>query len=80
MRSFLALFLLPIFGLIPVSADPFPENLSEMVLERAKTIVALEFVVERELDRQEGYAYGLVVDDEGTIVVLESMIPTWIPF
>lgn len=79
MRLFLTVILLPIFGAASVHADPFPTNLSEMVEERAKSIVAFEFVIEREMDRQEGYAYGLVVDDDGTIVVLESMIPTWIP-
>ena len=45
-----------------------------MVLERSKSVVALEFVVEREIDRQQGFAYGLVVDDQGTIVVLESIV------
>ncbi|MCZ6674909.1 MAG: PDZ domain-containing protein [Verrucomicrobia bacterium] len=62
-----------------LSADPFPANLNELAIARSKTIVALEFVIERELDRQEGYTYGLIVDEEGTIVVLESMIPSWIP-
>lgn len=60
-------------------ADPFPANLKEMAAARSKAIVTLEFVVERELDRQKGYAYGMVVDDKGTIVVLESSIPTWVP-
>tara|TARA_Y100000588_G_C14267904_1_gene930827 strand:- start:1999 stop:3387 length:1389 start_codon:yes stop_codon:yes gene_type:complete len=66
-------------GMLCALSDPFPANLSEMAVARSKAIVALEFVVERELDRQQGNAYGLVVDDMGTIVVLESRIPTWVP-
>jgi serine protease Do len=79
MRLFSVFYLASLMGASLLNADPFPENLSDLVLERSKTIVALEFVVEREMDRQEGYAYGLIVDDKGTIVVLESMIPSWIP-
>ena len=79
MRLFFVFILAFVLSASPLNADPFPENLSELVLERSKTIVALEFVVEREMDRQEGYTYGLIVDEKGTIVVLESMIPSWIP-
>ena len=79
MRPFSYFILASLISAYSLNADPFPENLSDLVLERAKTIVALEFVVEREMDRQEGYTYGLIVDDKGTIVVLESMIPSWIP-
>jgi serine protease Do len=67
------------FGITNLNADPYPANLNELVVERSKTIVALEFVVEREIDRQEGYTYGLVVDEAGTVVVLENMIPSWVP-
>ena len=62
-----------------LKADPYPSNLGELVLERSRSVVAVEFVVEREIDRQQGFAYGLVVDKQGTIVVLESMIPSWVP-
>ncbi|MCB1124535.1 MAG: hypothetical protein KJT03_23480, partial [Verrucomicrobiae bacterium] len=79
MKSFYCYLLLLCAGAISLKADPYPANLNELAVERSKTIVALDFVVERELDRQEGYAYGLVVDDAGTIVVLENMIPTWVP-
>ncbi|MDA0348120.1 MAG: PDZ domain-containing protein [Verrucomicrobia bacterium] len=79
MRLFFVLFIGSLMGASSLNADTFPENLSDLVLERSKTIVALEFVVEREMDRQEGYTYGLIVDDKGTIVVLESMIPSWVP-
>lgn len=79
MRIVFCILTFGLLGLIFLSADSFPANLNEMVVERSKTIVALEFVVEREIDRQEGYAYGLIIDKEGTIVVLESMIPSWVP-
>ena len=79
MRKFLTLLVVCLVGGSVVTADPYPANLHDLVLERSKSVVALEFVVEREIDRQQGFAYGLVVDDQGTIVVLESMIPSWIP-
>lgn len=66
-------------GALSLAGDPYPANLNELALERSKTIVALDFVVERELERQEGHAYGLVVDEAGTIVVLENLIPNWVP-
>ncbi len=61
-------------------ADAFPDNLAEMVKERAKVIVGIDFVVERELDRQTGSAYGIVIDETGTVVVLTEKIPSWLPF
>jgi serine protease Do len=79
MRPFITYLAIAVLGLSSLNADPYPANLNELVVARSKTIVALEFVVEREIDRQQGFAYGMVVDGQGTIVVLESMIPSWVP-
>ena len=79
MRQIFFILLVDLAATVFLAADPFPDNLKELAMERSKTIVAMEFVLERELDRQEGAAYGLVVDEKGTIVVLESMIPSWAP-
>ena len=79
MRPLVSLLAGALLGVFSLQADPYPANLHDLVVERSKSIVALEFVVEREIDRQQGFAYGLVVDEQGTIVVLESMIPSWIP-
>ena len=79
MRLLFSALAVSLIGVLGLNADPYPANLHERVVERSKAVVALEFVVEREIDRQQGFAYGLVVDDQGTIVVLESMIPSWIP-
>ena len=79
MKRLLLTLAVSLLGSSGLSADPYPANLHELVVERSKSVVALEFVVEREIDRQQGFAYGLVVDDKGTIVVLESLIPSWVP-
>ena len=79
MRSALNSILICLSVTAILSAENFPDNLSELALERSKTVVAIEFVLERELDRQEGGAFGLVVDEEGTVVILPSKIPTWEP-
>ena len=79
MRLVLSIFLTFLAGAVSLPADSLPDNLSELAMERRQTIVAIEFVLERELDRQEGGAFGLVVDDDGTVVVLSSRIPAWEP-
>ncbi|MBC9890691.1 MAG: hypothetical protein F7B06_12815 [Opitutae bacterium] len=79
MRLVLSIFLTFLAGTVSLPADSLPDNLSELAMERRQTIVAIEFVLERELDRQEGGAFGLVVDDDGTVVVLSSRIPAWEP-
>ncbi len=79
MRLVLSIFLAYLAGTLFLPADSLPDNLSKLAMERRKTIVAIEFVLERELDRQEGGAFGLVVDNDGTVVVLPSRIPAWEP-
>jgi serine protease Do len=37
--------------------------------ERVKSLVAVEYVIQTETDRRPGMAYGLVVDDKGTIII-----------
>jgi len=80
MRHYISLsFALLLFISMPVKAYTQAADLFDLVQERTKAIVALEFVVEREVDRREGEAFGLIIDDAGTIVVLEDMIPSWVP-
>ena len=44
-------------------------DLPTLWAERVKSCVAVEFVVESEIDRRPGVSYGLVVDNQGTIVL-----------
>src|SRR3954465_16000871 len=42
--------------------------------ERTKATVAVEFVVETEIDRRPGVSYGMVIDTKGTIILPSSAI------
>lgn len=43
-------------------------DLAEMWRERLRSVVAVEFVVERELDRQPRHAFGVVANAEGLVI------------
>jgi serine protease Do len=44
-------------------------NLPSLWVERVKSVVAVEYVVETEIDRRPGTTYGLVVDEKGTLII-----------
>ncbi|HEY0946708.1 MAG TPA: PDZ domain-containing protein [Opitutaceae bacterium] len=44
-------------------------DLHALWAERAKSVVAVEFFTESELDRRPTVAYGTVIDDQGTIIL-----------
>lgn len=54
-------------------------DFATMLAERSAAVVRVEFFVQRELDRQPSEAHGLVVNDEGLIVLLDSVVPQWLP-
>jgi serine protease Do len=47
--------------------------------ERIRSVVAVEFFIETEIDRRPSGELGLVANDEGLIVMQESALPGWIP-
>lgn len=51
----------------------------EAFLKASKTLVHLEFFVQREIDRDPGETVGLVVSDDGLIVCLPDAFPQWTP-
>jgi len=65
----LILFALTLGILGPIQAS-MPDY-AAMLEERLKTVVAVEFAIEHEMDRTVNYTHGLVIDNEGT-VILES--------
>lgn len=67
--SFLGLAGFLLAGLASRAAD-----LPALWAERAKAVVAIEYVIETELDRRPGTSYGLVVDAQGTIIVPNGAI------
>lgn len=66
---FLALAGFLLAGLTSRAAD-----LPTLWAERTKSVVAVEYVVETEIDRRPGTTYGLVVDANGTIIVPNGAI------
>ena len=61
------------------SADIFPENLAELFHERSRTVVAVEFFVQGEIERSPFDTAGLVADENGLIVLIDSAVPGWVP-
>lgn len=47
--------------------------------EAAKTLVFIEYYIQREVDRQNAEGVGLVLDADGLIICLENTFPEWIP-
>src|SRR5437868_3964242 len=66
---FLALAGFWLAGLASHAAD-----LPALLAERVKSAVAVEFVVETEVERRPEVSYGLVVDNEGTIILPNGAI------
>ncbi len=61
-----------------VSAD-FPAGLETLFQERARCVVSVELFIQHEVEREPVVAVGLVIDDEGRVIVLDNAIPAWIP-
>jgi S1-C subfamily serine protease len=47
--------------------------------EKSKSVVRVEYFLQREIDRQAGDAVGLLVSDDGLLVCLPSEFPDWVP-
>ncbi len=62
-----------------INAKPNTSKLQELFDERVKSVVIVEYFIQRELDRQSYEAAGIVINDEGVIILLDSSIPRWVP-
>jgi serine protease Do len=49
-------------------------DLPAMLRERLASVVAVEFTIEHELDRTVNFAFGILIDDEGTVILEPSAI------
>lgn len=49
-------------------------ELSELLSERLKSVVAIEFVIQTEIDRRPNTVFGTVIDDRGTVILPGSII------
>ncbi len=74
------LFSFCVCGVISFSmGNPFPDNIDELFEERVHSIVAVEYFIQREIERQPTNNAGLVLDEDGVIVLLERAVPLWLP-
>ncbi len=54
-------------------------SIKELFDERIKSVVAVEFFVETEVDRRPTTVIGMVINEEGLILLLDVAIPGWLP-
>lgn len=54
-------------------------DLRELLAERARSVVAVEFYVETETERRPTIVGGTVIDRSGTIIIAGSSLPTHLP-
>ncbi len=72
--------LLYMLALLPGSLVSAQEpDLSVLFEERVKSVVAVECFIQHEVDREPAIAVGVVFDDEGRIVLLDTALPSWLP-
>ena len=74
------LVILILFGSLRSShADGVSVNIDLFFKERAKSVVAIEYFIQREIERQPTNTAGLVIDNDGVIVMLGNAVPLWLP-
>jgi len=74
LRTSLTVFLILITG-VPLAAN----SREELFLKASRTLVFVEYYIQREVDRQNAESVGLVLTDDGLIICLENAFPEWIP-
>jgi serine protease Do len=74
-------FLLQLLSLVvaPAAENGGAPPLGELFEQRSKSVVAVEFFVESETERRPSTVVGLVADDRGLVVLLDSAISGWLP-
>lgn len=75
----LALAVLTLCGLPRAANADGPPPLAELFGARVHSVVAVEFFVETETERRPSTVVGMVADDAGLIVLLDTAIPGWLP-
>ncbi|HEU5078567.1 MAG TPA: PDZ domain-containing protein [Opitutaceae bacterium] len=60
-------------------ASSLSAGLRDLLQERVKCAVAVEFYVQSEVERRPTITGGLVIDREGTIIIAGTSIPTFLP-
>ena len=77
------IFLMAVPWSVAVSASlsdvDLPDSLDRLFEERVRCLVSVKFFVQREIDRKPYESAGLVIDNEGLVVLLDNAIPSWLP-
>ena len=77
------IFLMAVPWSVAVSASlsdvDLPDSLDRLFEERIRCLVSVKFFVQREIDRKPYESAGLVIDNEGLVVLLDNAIPSWLP-
>ncbi|TVR49580.1 MAG: PDZ domain-containing protein [Puniceicoccaceae bacterium] len=60
-------------------ATPLAANLEALFKERTRSVVGVEFFIQTELERRPVNVVGLVLDEQGHILLLDSAVPGWLP-
>lgn len=50
-------------------------SVKEQFEARTRSVVAVEYFVQQETERNDGLAYGLLIDEQGTVALLEGSVP-----
>ena len=74
LRSFYFLFL-ACLTLTPADAV----TREELFLERSKSLVFVEYFIQREVDRQNSDGVALVISGDGLLICLPNVFPDWVP-
>lgn len=68
------------FTMVSLSGgDDLADGIGTLFEERAKSVVAIEYFIQSEIDRSPVDTVGLVIDHEGLIVINKSAVPNWLP-
>lgn len=62
-------YLLALTAAWAASVSALANGVAELWAERIHSVVAIEFFTQTEMDRRPAFAYGTVIDDQGTIVL-----------
>ncbi|WP_309387805.1 PDZ domain-containing protein [Cerasicoccus frondis] len=61
------------------SAQQLPADFEQQFAERCKSVVAVEYFIQNDIDRTPMSTVGVVLDDQGHIVLLDGSVPGWVP-
>lgn len=65
-------------GVLPY-AEGSENHLSDLFSERYRSVAAVEYFIQFEMEREPREGIGVVLDEEGLIVLNEGVVPGWVP-